>query len=240
MDTDRRIALSAGALFIIATAAVLAATAISQPVLDHADYLTRVASGAGRLSGAALLDFVAAAASAGIAISLYPVLRRWNVGLALGSVAFRTMEALLYIAGLVSLLSLVDLSRQFAGASPAERVSLQAIGDSLLSLRQEAIVAGVLAFSLGALMYYYLFYRSRLIPRWLSGWGIVAIVLMAVACVLAWFSHNPVTSYTILALPIAVQEMVLAVWLIARGFSSAVLQAGAPSRVGTAVARAPR
>jgi Domain of unknown function (DUF4386) len=236
MNTDRRTALSAGALFIIATAAILTATTISQPVLDHADYLTRVASGAGQVNAAALLEFVAAAASAGIAISLYPVLRRWNVGLALGSVAFRIMEALLYIAGLVSLLSLVDLSRQFTDASPAARVSLQAIGDSLLSLRQEAGVAAVLAFSLGAFMYYYLFYRSRLIPRWLSGWGLVAIIFMALACVLAWFSHNPITGYVVLAAPIGVQEMVLAVWLIAKGFSSSALPAGAQSRVSAAVA----
>jgi hypothetical protein len=224
MDTNRRIALSAGVLFIVATAAVLSATALSQPILDHSDYMTRLTAGAGQVNGAALLNFVAAVASAGIAISLYPVLRRWNVGLALGSVVFRTMEALLYIAGVVSLLSLVDLSRHFTDATPAARLSLQAIGDSLLSLRQEASVAAVLAFSLGALMYYYLFYRSRLIPRWLSGWGIVAIILIALACVLAWFSHNPITGYVILALPIAVQEIVLALWLIARGFNPAAFQ----------------
>jgi Domain of unknown function (DUF4386) len=236
MDTNRRTALSAGALFIMATAAALSATALSQPVLDHPDYLTRLTTGAGQVNGAALSQFVAAVASAGIAISLYPVLRRWNVGLALGSVVFRTIEAVLYIAGLVSMLTLVDLSRQFTDATPAARLSLQAIGDSLLSLRQEAGVAAVLAFSLGALMYYYLFYRSRLIPRWLSGWGIVAIVLMAVACVLAWFSHQPITGYVFLAAPIGVQEMVLALWLIARGFSPDALESPTLARISPAVA----
>ena len=68
-------------------------------------------------------------------------------------------------------------------------------------------------------MYYYLFFQSRLIPRWLSGWGIVAIILMMSACVSALFSGNPVTGYTLLVLPIALQEMVLAVWLIVKGFT---------------------
>ena len=86
-------------------------------------------------------------------------------------------------------------------------------------MREDAILAGVFAFILGALMYYYVLYRSRLVPRWLSGWGIAAGFPMLIACLLAAFSHTPVTSYTILILPIAVQEMVLAAWLIFRGFS---------------------
>jgi hypothetical protein len=81
----------------------------------------------------------------------------------------------------------------------------------------------VFAFSLGAFMYYYLFFQSRLIPRWLSGWGIVAIILMTAACVLALFSDNPVTGYILLAAPIALQEMVLAVWLIVKGFNASAI-----------------
>ena len=79
-----------------------------------------------------------------------------------------------------------------------------------------------MAFSVGALMYYYLLYRSRLVPRWLSGWGILAIVLTLVACLLALFGHHPVTSYVPLVLPIAAQELVLAVWLLAKGFRAPV------------------
>ena len=67
--------------------------------------------------------------------------------------------------------------------------------------------------------YYCAFFQSRLIPRWLSGWGIAAIVLMTTAAVLALFNNDAVTSYVPLALPIFLQEMVLAVWLIAKGYS---------------------
>jgi uncharacterized protein DUF4386 len=134
-------------------------------------------------------------------------LRRWSASLALGSVVFRAIEAVMYTVAAISLLAL-------------SRVGQQAVGVVLTSLRQEAVLAGVFAFSVGALMYYVVFFRSSLIPRWLSGWGIAAVLLMLVACLAALFSGNPVTSYVVLILPIAVQEMVLAVWLIARGFSS--------------------
>lgn len=78
----------------------------------------------------------------------------------------------MYIAGVVCLLSLLTLGQQFATAGAAERASLQAVGDALSSVRQHASLASVLAFSLGAFLYYLLFFQTRLIPRWLSGWGV--------------------------------------------------------------------
>lgn len=220
IDSDRRAALSAGVLFITATVTSVVGTGLSRPFVNDPDYLDRVAAHANQVTAGALFEFIAAAASAGIAISLYPVLRKWSAGLALGSVAFRTMEALMYTVGVVGLLSVLRLSQRFTSPGVADRAALQTIGDSLLGVREQAMLAGVLAFSLGALMYYWVFYRARLVPRWLSGWGLVAIILAIAACLLAWFSHDSVTTYTILFLPIGVQEMVLAVWLIAKGFSS--------------------
>jgi hypothetical protein len=119
----------------------------------------------------------------------------------------------------VGLMSLLTLSQQFITAGAADRTSLQAIGDLLVSIRAHAGLLAVFAFCLGAFMYYYLLFQSRLIPRWLSGFGIVAIILMMAACVLALFSGNLITSYITLAAPIGVQEMVLAVWLIVKGFN---------------------
>lgn len=220
MDTHRRTAVTAGTLFIVATAASLLGTAIEQPALQGADYLTGIMGNPRLVSAGGLFELIAAGTSAGIAISLYPVLRNWGPALALGSVVFRAIEAAMYSAGAVSLLSLLTVGRAFTNAPISHRASLQVIGDSLMGARQEFVLAGVFAFSLGALMYYSVFYRSRLIPRWLSAWGVAAVMLMLVACVSALFSGNPVTSYVIFILPIAIQEMVLAVWLIAKGFSS--------------------
>lgn len=223
VNSTRKIAVITGVILIIATVAALLAPALI-PVLTGTDYLTRVSAHTNQVAAGAFLELIAAFTSVGIAISLYPVLKERNAGLALGSVVFRTLEAAFYMVAVVSLLSLLTLGQQFTAAGVADRTSLQAVGDSLLSVRDHATLLGVFAFSLGAFMYYYLFFQLRLIPRWLSGWGIVAIILMMAACVLALFSNNSVTGYVLLILPILVQEMVLAVWLIAKGFSPSAIE----------------
>jgi Domain of unknown function (DUF4386) len=217
-DRLRSAAVTTGVLFIVATAASLAGSALSSSVLDRTDHLASLSGDANRVNAALLLQFIAAGASVGIALAMYPVLSAWGRGLSLGSVVFRTMEALLYIVAVVSVLSLLSVAQRFLGADAAHRASLQVVGDSLLDVRDQANLAAVMAFSVGALMYYYLLYRAQLVPRWLSSWGILAIISTLVACLLALFGRHPVTTYVLLVLPIAVQEIVLAVWLIAKGF----------------------
>ena len=214
----RKIAVITGVIFIIATVAPLLAAALT-PVQTGTDYLTRFSAHTNQVAAGALLYLIGYFASAGIAVVMYPVLKKWNAGLALGSVVFRTIETAFYMVGLVCLLSLLTLGQQFTTAGAADRTPLQAIGNLLVSVRDHAALLAVFAFCLGAFMYYYLFFQSRLIPRWLSGFGIVAIILMMAACVLALFSGNRITSYIPLAAPIAVQEMVLGVWLIVKGFN---------------------
>ncbi len=199
--------------------ASLLSSAVEHSVLTGTGYLTRIAQDTSRVSAGGLLELVAAGASAGIAISLYPVLRKRSQGLALGAVVFRALEAAMYTTGAVITLSLPAVARQYAQATSPGHGGIRAIGDALTGVREDAMLAGVFAVVLGALMYYYVLYRSRLVPRWLSGWGIAAEFPMLIACLSALFSHTPVTSFTILILPIAVQEMVLAAWLIFRGFS---------------------
>lgn len=218
----RKIAVITGVIFIIATGALFPAAALT-PGLTGTDYLTQFSAHPNQVAAGAFAYLVAALASAGIAIAMYPVMKGSNAGLALGSVVFRALEAVFYMVEVVILLSLLTLGQQFTTAGAADRTLLQAIGNLLVSVREHAALVAVFAFCLGAFMYYYLFFQSRLIPRWLSGFGIVAIILMMVACVLALFSGNLITSYIPLAAPIALQEMVLAVWLIVKGFNPSAI-----------------
>jgi len=222
MNSTRKIAVMTGVIFIIATVVVFVADALT-PDLTGTDYLARFSADTNQVTAGVFAYLIAYFACAGIAIAMYPVLKKWNVGLALGSIVFRALEAVFYMVGVVILLSLLTLSQQFTTAGAADRTSLQAIGNLLVSIREHAGLVAVFAFCLGAFMYYYLFFQSRLIPRWLSGFGIVAIILMMAACVLSLFSGNRITSYIPLAFPIFLQEMVLAVWLIVKGFNPSVI-----------------
>ena len=226
----RKIAVITGVILILATLMGFLATPLL-PVLTGTGYLTRVSAHPNQVAAGVLLSIIGYLACAGIAVVMYPVLRKWDAGLALGSVIFRTIETAFYMVGLVSLMSLFTLGQQFTTAAVADHASLQAIGNLLVIIRDNAALVAVFAFCLGAFMYYYLFFLSRLIPRWLSGFGIVAIILMMTACVLALFSGNRITSYIPLAAPIIVQEMVLAVWLIVKGFNpSAVASLSAKTK----------
>jgi hypothetical protein len=233
MNTDRKIAIITGVLFIIATVASLLSTAVTEPLLGAPDYFIKMSANGSRVVVGALLAFIAAATSAGIAISLYPLLKNYNEGLALGAVGFRLTEAVLYSVGVICLLSLLTLSQEFVNAGGQSASYFQTLGHVLLTARDLAgFVFGVIAFCLGALMYYYVFYQSKLIPRWLSVWGLIATVLLLSAVLLTLFDGEPYSisgGRIILALPIAVQEMVLAVWLIVKGFTPSAIADSPPT-----------
>jgi hypothetical protein len=218
VDSARRTSIATGALLILATIAALAAAGL-EPGLTGPDYLTGVADQPNRLAAAALLYFIAAGTSVAVAIALYPLLTKINATVALAAVVFRTIEAVFYAIAVVSLLSILPLGQQLATTPADSRAPIQAVADALLSMREHSNLAAVLAFSVAALLYYSLFHRARLVPRWLSVWGIAAALLILTASLLALFSDNAVTGYTLLILPIAVQEMVLAGWLLVKGFT---------------------
>jgi hypothetical protein len=227
MKSYRGHAIAVGVLFIACSAAsILSILPLGGAVGTPADF-AMLAANDDQVVLTALIEFVWAATGMGIAIGLYPVLRRRSRALSLGSVAARVVEGVFVLVGTLSLLALLTLSHEAVAAGPADAASFQATGDTLVAVRDwvHGFVA-LLPFCIGALMYYYVLYRSRLIPRWLSGWGLVAIVLSLAATVYAGFTQEFgfTTVNSVLNVPIGVQEMVLAVWLIVKGFERSALE----------------
>ncbi len=210
----------AGALLLTATVAALVSTGLLNPILNSSRYLAKIASHQDRVVLGTFFQLIAAFASAGIAISLYPVLRPHGEGLALGAVGFRVIEGALYVVSAIGVLLLLKLGQDVgvAGRAPGS----QTTGALLRTLRDQSSLTGVMAFCIGASMYYYVFYRSSLIPRWLSGWGLAGTALALVAAVLVLFRATGYMSTTqvVLSIPIGVNELVFAVWLILSGFSA--------------------
>ncbi len=149
---------------------------------------------------------------------IYPILKKHNEALALGYAGARIAEGVLFIVNVIFILTLLTLSQAFVKAGALDASYYQTLGTVLLAAGDWAFLLGFgLAFALSALILNSLLYQTKLIPRWLSGWGFVGAVLIFVYYLLQFFSTNQVE---ILFLPIAVQEMVFAVWLIIKGFNS--------------------
>jgi hypothetical protein len=214
LHPDRGVAAAAGLLLIVATATVMAADAVEPEFAAMARHPHQLAT-------SLLLRILAAGASVGIAISLYPALRKVDHALATGAVVFRTIEAVMYLVGIVAALSLLPLSEQSATGSGGRPVATRLMVDSLTNVRHSAGLVAVFAFATAALMYYSAFYWARLVPRWLSTWGLLAGVLILTAGLLALFRSTPVSDYKLLAAPLFLQEIALGVWLLTRGFNAA-------------------
>jgi hypothetical protein len=230
MNSYRKYAISAGVLFIIADLVGFLSLPFMAPV-NATDYLDSVSTNGGLVATAALLLFIGGAAAIGIAISLYPVLRKYNEGLALGAVGFRTVEGVLDFVAVIFLLLLITLSQQFVSAGAPVSSYFQTLGELVRSgFHWVANVGKLLAFSIGALLYSIIFYRTKLIPRWLSGWGIVAAIFTMLSALLTMYGLIAPfsTAQIVLNLPILPQELVLAVWLIVKGFNPSIIASKSP------------
>jgi hypothetical protein len=226
MNTYRKNAIIVGASLIACSAATILSATLLGPILDVPDYLTKLTKNETVVIIAALIEFIQAATAMGIAIGLYPLLKKYHEALALGSVGFRIVEGVIVLVATFGLLSLLTLSKEFVQAGDPDVSSFHIVGSSLLAIRYWAHnVIVLITFELGALLYYYILYQSKLIPRWLSGWGFLAAAMSLVVTLFSAFNSDFALSWTnnLLNAPIAVQEMVFAVWLIARGFNLRVL-----------------
>ncbi|MGO4342557.1 DUF4386 domain-containing protein [Pedococcus sp. 2YAF34] len=235
MNRYRGNAIAVGLLLIACTATSILSAVPLGATLDGSDYLDRLAVSDSRVIWTALLEFAWAATGAGIAIALYPVIRRHNRALALGSVAGRVVEGVMVLIGTLGLLVLLTVS-QDSLATGADAAAFRATGDALLAVRDWTTgFVGMLPFLTAALMYYFVLYRARLVPRWLSGWGLAGAALGLVATVYSGYTQDFgfSTVNTVLNIPIALQEMVLAVWLLAKGFNPSDVDADG-IRVGDA------
>lgn len=221
MKSYRGNAIAVGVLFIACSVASILSVVPLGSTLEETDHLSTLAGRDADVVTTALIELVWAATAAGIAIGLYPVLRAHSRALALGSVAARVVEGVFVLIGTLALLALLTVSQQSLAAGSSARSSFRPVGDALLAVREwsQGFIA-ILALGVGALLYYVVLYTSRLIPRWLSGWGLLGAALMVVSTVLAGLAQDFgfTTVNTALNIPIGLQELVLAVWLIAKGF----------------------
>jgi len=225
MNTHRKTAIIVGVLFIMALVSFLIGQAFYEPILGSPDYLDNAYPNREIVIIGILLEFISALAVVLIPVLLFPILKRHNEVLALGYVSFRLFEAVLLTVAQVYKLSLVNLSQDHLSKGGVDASYLQSIGNSIQSVVYWVDHAGLIylvVFGIGALILYSALYKSKLIPRWLSIWGLIGAVAILAGSVIATFDISLVLAM-LLIIPIGLQEQAMAIWLIVKGFNSSAI-----------------
>ena len=218
MDSNRKTAIIVGVLFITALLSSMLSGQFLESIYDP-DYLTAVSKNENKVLIGVLLMVALTVSVVAIPIMMFPILKEYNESLALMYVGARIFEGFFDIVIAISQLLLLTLSREYVNAVAPVASYFQTSGALLLALNEWASVVENFPYGLGALIFYYLLYRSKLIPRWLSGWGLIGATLMIATGL--WRMYDP--SMIFLAIPLILNELVLAVWLLAKGFISSAI-----------------
>ena len=226
IDPMRRTSLAAGVLYLL-TFVSIPTLALFQPVRERADFILGAGSDAGVRWGA-FSEVVVALAGIGTAVVLYPVAKRVSETAAIGFVTTRVLEGALIIVGVVSVLSVLTLRHDVAGTPGADEASLLTTGHTLAATYDGAfLLSQSLMPAFNALCLGFVMYRSGLVPRILPLMGLVGAPLLLAADIAIFFGlfdrAAPVAVLT--ALPVAVWEFSLGVYLTVKGFRPAAVAA---------------
>ncbi len=218
--SDRNTAIIIGMFFILATAMGVTNAILLGPLVGAENPLITMSENAGTVGWATLLNLIMAGAVVAIAVVIYPVLKRSHETLAVGYLAARIVEGIMLALAGASWLALSELGQAFVQAGMPDGGYYQTLGQILLSGGTTTFTLGAeIVFGLTALILNFSFIQTRIIPRWLSIWGFVGGALLLSLGVLKILGLSVSGIEIAFTVPIALNEMVLAIWLIAIGFA---------------------
>lgn len=216
-----------GIFFIVATVSAMVGATLYNPVLYGSNYLVAGAEHANRIIGGALSEIITACANIGTAIMLYPHLRKFNESVGMGYVVFRFLEVVFIVIGVVSMLSLVTVSKTSV-TGIVDMDSARAVGETLrFSYRWAFILGPNFILGINTFLYSYSFLKTGLVPKWVAVYGLIGACLIFSAGILLMFDVIQLSSAThvLMAIPIATFEMVLAGRMIMIGvYQTAMVQ----------------
>ncbi|MDN3649842.1 DUF4386 domain-containing protein [Reinekea marina] len=193
------------------------------PYVEGIEYLSESAPHGTRVLIGAVFQFLLVPIYFGFALFLYPILRRYNKSLAIGFVSFRLLSCVFQIIGVILLPLFILLSSKYLSVSNPDTSTIETLGEILKLGRDLTNHMGVmLATGLGNLILFYIFIKYKLAPLWLSYWGLLGNILAMFTSFLILFDAIDVISSTFIAMtiPLVIQEIVLAIWLIKKGLNS--------------------
>ena len=217
MNSDKMAARVIGVLFLLATATYMTGTGLIESLLNSPNFLVNVYPNRVQMITGVLLQFVDVIAIMGIGIVFYPILRKQNGAIAVSYIATRVLESVFLVIGGIGALMLIPLSQEMIKNSASQAAYFQTTGTLLLTQIHLGYQIGMLSLGLGSLAFCYLLYTSRLIPRWMSGLGLIGYLGLTVGAVLELFGIELGLMFSI---PGGLFELILPILLIVRGFNS--------------------
>ena len=222
MNSNRKAAKIVGVLFILAAVTAVIGLNLYDPILNGPDYLLKGSEHANQVIFGAVMELILVVSAVGTATTMFPLLRKYNETIALWHVCFRFLEAIIITVGVISVLSLLTLSREFVAAGAPDPSSFHSSGIILKAIHDWTFMLGPL-FMLGinTVMYSYIFFKTKLVPRFISILGMTGASSVFICSLFVMFGVFPQISFwgAVLAVPVAANEMILAVWLIVKGFN---------------------
>jgi hypothetical protein len=202
--------------------------ALEAPLFHAPGFLSNAGAHPRQIGLAALLGLVTEALPVGIAITAFPLLRRRTPALALWFFALAVVGLAVAAAESTSVMSMVSLSQAYAAATAVEREQLQTVRVVVASARNWAHFMGRILDGVTIFVLYVMLYRFALVPRAVAGFGLVAAGLMVSAVAMPFFGRHVV--FPMLA-PLGLAQLILAVWLLTRGFSGEASTEGDRNRL---------
>ena len=233
MNTYRKNAVMAGVLYFLGSVfgfsgsviggEVLSSLTASKPLVG-VDILSLVVANSSQITMGAFFYLMMGISLMAMTVFLYPLFRKDSEELAGGLLLFRgALEGTGYFISTLGILTLVALGNEYI-ATGANSAALQSMGNVLYQVQDRLAPVGPIFFLIGTTCLYLSFYRTRLIPRWLTVWGLIGVVCSLASALLSFFHVD--TGYgPYLELVIFPQELVMAVWLIVKGFNPSAIAA---------------
>ena len=220
MNKGRKLTAIAGALFMLGTVFGVLSMSATSALRSGSNLLEVVSQNPNQVITGSMLVLLMGLSLSLMAVCLYPVLSKQNRLFALGYVVFRGgLEMVTYMASAISWLFLLPLSSYAMQNGKEMDAGITALADSLFASVEITSILTIV-FIVGLLMFYSTLYQGRLVPRWLSLWGLIGAVPYLIAFMLQMYGviSDADTIFNIMIMPLALQEMALALWMIIKGF----------------------
>lgn len=222
MSTTKNAIRFVGALFLVQmTAAVISHMVLLSPILNSKDFLVVLSTHSSKVITAMLLDLVCGATVLGIAVILFPILKKHSEPIALWYFGLRLFEWIMVIISGIFLLTLLSLSKEYVNGPIPEHSYLLQLGNYLLEARDFTKVLMLLGFCLNVSLFYYLLFKSKLVPRFISVWGMIGVLLIGIEIL------SNIYGYSIggirIMFPMGLNEIFLGIWLMAKGFNPSAM-----------------